>query len=99
LLARGVSIAAGTGIGGTMDTVRSADGTPIVFDRSGEGPALVLVVGAFCDRSSTKTLASGLGRTFTVYEYDRRGRGDSGETGPYSIDREVDDLAALMHEV
>jgi pimeloyl-ACP methyl ester carboxylesterase len=81
-----------------MDTVRSADGTPIVFDRSGEGPALVLVVGAFCDRSSTKTLASGLGTTFTVYEYDRRGRGDSGETGPYSIDREVDDLAALMHE-
>jgi hypothetical protein len=62
-----------------MDTVRSADGTPIAFDRSGVGPALVLVVGAFCDRSSTKTLASGLSTTFSVYEYDRRGRGDSGE--------------------
>jgi pimeloyl-ACP methyl ester carboxylesterase len=82
-----------------MDTVRSADGTPIAFDRSGAGPALVLVVGAFSDRSSTKTLASGLGTTFTVYEYDRRGRGDSGEIGAYSIEREVDDLAALLHEV
>jgi pimeloyl-ACP methyl ester carboxylesterase len=82
-----------------MDTVRSADGTPIVFDRSGTGPALVMVVGAFSDRSSTKTLASGLGTTFTVYEYDRRGRGDSGENGPYSIDREVEDLAALIDEV
>jgi pimeloyl-ACP methyl ester carboxylesterase len=81
-----------------MDTVQSADGTPIAFDRSGAGPALVLVVGAFSDRSSTKTLSSGLGTTFTVYEYDRRGRGDSGEIGPYSIDREVDDLAALLHE-
>jgi pimeloyl-ACP methyl ester carboxylesterase len=79
-----------------MDTVQSADGTTIAFDRTGTGPALVLVVGAFCDRSATKSLASGLGPAFTAYEYDRRGRGDSGEAGPYSIQREVEDLAAVI---
>jgi pimeloyl-ACP methyl ester carboxylesterase len=79
-----------------MNQVQSADGTTIAFDRSGAGPALILVVGAFSDRSTTKTLASGLGSTFTVYEYDRRGRGDSGEASPYSIEREVDDLAAVI---
>ena len=79
-----------------MDVVRSADGTRIAFDRSGRGPALVLVVGAMCDRSSTKTLAAGLGSLFTVYEYDRRGRGDSGDTLPYSTAREVEDLAAIV---
>lgn len=79
-----------------MDTVQSADKTTIAFDRSGAGPALVLIVGAFCDRSSTKTLAAGLGSAFTVYEYDRRGRGDSGEAGPYAVQREVEDLAAVI---
>ncbi len=79
-----------------MDRVRSADRTMIAFDHSGRGPALILVVGAFCDRSSTKTLASRLGTHFTVYEYDRRGRGDSGDTATYSIEREVGDLAAVM---
>jgi pimeloyl-ACP methyl ester carboxylesterase len=79
-----------------MDTVQSADGTTIAYDRSGAGPALVLVVGAFSDRSSTKALAARLGAAFTVYEYDRRGRGDSGEAGPYSIAREVEDLAAVI---
>jgi pimeloyl-ACP methyl ester carboxylesterase len=79
-----------------MDTVQSADKTVIAFDCSGAGPALVLVVGAFCDRSSTKTLAGGLGSAFTVYECDRRGRGDSGEASPYSVEREVDDIAAVI---
>ncbi len=79
-----------------MDKVQSEDGTEIAFDHTGAGPALVLVVGAFSDRSSTKTLAAGLGSSFTVYEYDRRGRGDSGEADPYSIQREVDDLAAVV---
>jgi pimeloyl-ACP methyl ester carboxylesterase len=79
-----------------METVHSADGTVIAFDRSGEGPALVLVVGAFSDRTSTKTLASGLASRFTVYEYDRRGRGDSGDTAPYAVEREVEDLAAIV---
>jgi hypothetical protein len=68
-----------------MDKVQSEDGTEIAFDHTGWGPPLVLAVGAFSDRSSTKTLAHGLGSSFTVYEYDRRGRGDSGEVGPYSI--------------
>ena len=79
-----------------MEKLQSADGATIAFDRSGGGPALILVIGAFCDRSSTRSLASGLGATFTVYEYDRRGRGDSGEVTPYSIEREVDDLAAVI---
>lgn len=54
------------------------------------------MVGAFCDRQSTKSLAAGLGGAFTVYEYDRRGRGDSGEAGPYSVGAEVGDLAAMI---
>src|ERR1700716_1089337 len=78
-----------------MNRVQSADGTVIAFDHSGRGPAVILVVGAFSDRSSTKSLASRLGSQFTVYEYDRRGRGESGDTAAYSIDREVDDLAAV----
>jgi pimeloyl-ACP methyl ester carboxylesterase len=68
----------------------------IAFDRSGSGPALVVVVGAFSDRTSTKSLTARLASSFTVYEYDRRGRGDSGEAGPYAIEREVDDLAAVI---
>jgi pimeloyl-ACP methyl ester carboxylesterase len=79
-----------------MERAHSVDGTSIAFDRTGAGPALILVVGAFSDRSSTRKLASGLGSSFTIYEYDRRGRGDSGEAGPYSIQREVEDLAAVI---
>jgi len=79
-----------------VETVQSRDGTLIAFDSSGRGPALVLVVGAFCDRSSTKGLAAGLGTHFSVYEYDRRGRGDSGDTATYSVEGEVDDLAAVV---
>jgi len=79
-----------------METVRSPDGTEIAFQRSGEGPMLVLIVGAFNDRASTNTLASGLSDAFTVYEYDRRGRGNSGDTPPYSVRREVEDLAAVI---
>jgi pimeloyl-ACP methyl ester carboxylesterase len=81
-----------------MQTVKSADGTTIAFDQSGNGPALILVAAAFNDRSSTKTLAAGLGSAFTVYEYDRRGRGDSGDTPAYAVEREVEDLAALVVE-
>ena len=79
-----------------MDRTYSADGTTIAFDRSGQGPALILVMGAFCDRSSTTSLASALASRFTVYEYDRRGRGDSGDTAPYSTRREVEDLSAIV---
>jgi pimeloyl-ACP methyl ester carboxylesterase len=79
-----------------METVRSSDGTEIAFDRSGDGPPLVLVVGAFSDRCSTKALGTGLRDVFTVYEYDRRERGDSGSTPSYAVDREVEDLAAVI---
>jgi pimeloyl-ACP methyl ester carboxylesterase len=79
-----------------MERTESADGTKIAFDVTGQGPALVLVVGAFCDRTSTKNLAAGLSPAFRVYEYDRRGRGDSGDTHPYAVEREVDDLAAVI---
>jgi pimeloyl-ACP methyl ester carboxylesterase len=82
----------------SVETVQSTDGTAIAYQRSGEGPALILAVGAFCDRSSTADLTPLLAPHFTVYEYDRRGRGSSGDSPDYSIDREVDDLAALVAE-
>ncbi len=78
-----------------METTKSADGTVIAYDRTGDGPALVAVMGAFCDRKSFVPPDS-LTAAFTVYTYDRRGRGDSGDTQPYSPDREVADLAAVI---
>lgn len=79
-----------------MDTVRSSDGTEIAYDRVGEGPALVYVGGALNDRQSGAPLAKLLAGEFTVYNYDRRGRGGSGDTPPYSADKEVDDLHAVI---
>ncbi len=82
-----------------MDTVTSKDGTSIAFDRSGEGPALILVGGALQHRAidpSTAKLASLLAPSFTVYHYDRRGRGDSGDTLPYAVEREIEDLDSLI---
>src|SRR5665213_4060066 len=79
-----------------MERTRSADGTSIAFDREGEGPALVLVVGAFCDRSTSETLARLLASQFTVVRYDRRGRGSSGDTAPYAVEREIEDLQAVV---
>jgi len=79
-----------------MDKVVSRDGTPIAFDQTGQGPPVILAVGAFNDRSTGAALAAALAPRFTVYCYDRRGRGDSGDTLPYAVDREVEDLAALI---
>ncbi len=81
-----------------MGTVTSKDGTPIVFDRSGAGPAIILVVGAFNDRATGAPLAQFLERHFTVFNYDRRGRGESGDTAPYAIEHEIDDLDALISQ-
>ena len=81
-----------------MNTVRSKDGTAIAFDRSGSGPALILVGGAMSDRTTSAAVGSLLAPHFTVISYDRRGRGGSGDTLPYSVDREIDDLAALIAE-
>ncbi len=81
-----------------MNTVRSADGTTIAYTRAGQGPPLILVDGALCSRSfgPMPKLAERLAPHFTVYTYDRRGRGGSGDTRPYSPDREVEDLEALV---
>ncbi|MBM0260637.1 alpha/beta fold hydrolase [Micromonospora sp. 4G55] len=79
-----------------VGTVRSADGTTIAYERSGDGPAIVLVGGAFNDRTTTRAVAAALAADFTVFGYDRRGRGDSGDTAPYTVQREIEDLAALI---
>ena len=79
-----------------MEHITSADGTRIAVQHSGDGPALLLVVGAFCDRTSTASLAAGLTDHFTVCEYDRRGRGDSGNQPGYAIEREIEDLTAVV---
>jgi pimeloyl-ACP methyl ester carboxylesterase len=79
-----------------METVRSRDGTTIAFDRSGRGPSLVIVGGALSDRGAVPELASRLADQLTVIAIDRRGRGDSTDTPPYAIEREIEDLAALI---
>lgn len=80
-----------------MEKTTSADGTVIAVDRYGDGgPAVVLVEGAFCDRRTSTRLATLLAPRFTVYAYDRRGRGDSGDSRPYAVEREIEDLAAVI---
>jgi len=81
-----------------MITVTSGDGTTIAFDRSGEGPPLVLVGGALSDRLAAASLTEALASRFTVIAYDRRGRGDSGDTAPYAVEREIEDLETLVAE-
>ena len=82
-----------------MDTVRSRDGTTIAYDRRGSGPPVVLVGGALSDRRGARALSDALAPRFTVIAYDRRGRGDSSDTPPYVVEREIDDLAALIETV
>lgn len=83
-----------------MTTVRSKDGTAVAFETSGEGPPIILIDGALCYRGSgpSRPLAAELSRRFTVFTYDRRGRGDSGDTAPYAVEREVEDIGALVQE-
>jgi pimeloyl-ACP methyl ester carboxylesterase len=78
-----------------MDHVASADGTDIAFDRTGSGPPVILVCGGSVDRMSLAGLAELLSPSFTVCNYDRRGRGDSGDTLPYAVQREVEDIDAV----
>lgn len=82
----------------TSDTVASADGTSISWSRQGAGPALVMVHCVATSRAGTPqpTLASALAEHFTVYTYDRRGTGLSGTTAPYAVEREFEDLAAVI---
>lgn len=81
-----------------MRKVTSKDGTPIAFDQSGQGPALILVAGASVTRRDEASLAAALAPNFTVFAYDRRGRVDSGDTAPYAVEREVEDIEALINE-
>ena len=88
-----------------MPQVTSKDGTPIAYDRQGAGPAVILVGGGLVDpvtgrpgRWENAPLAAALAERCTVYNYDRRGRGDSGDTLPYAVDRELEDLRALLDE-
>jgi pimeloyl-ACP methyl ester carboxylesterase len=81
-----------------MRTAHSSDGTKIAYDTAGSGPLLVLVDGALCTRriGPGKGLARVLAQDFTVINYDRRGRGDSEDAGAYEVDREVEDLQAVI---
>ncbi|MDX6252250.1 MAG: hypothetical protein QOF10_5610 [Kribbellaceae bacterium] len=81
-----------------MKTVTSKDGTTIAYDQAGDGPAVVLVDGALCSRAQgpMPELAKHLASQYTVYHYDRRGRGDSGDAEVYEPDREIEDLAAVI---
>ena len=81
-----------------MEKVTSKDGTQIAYDKQGTGPALILIDGALCYRSfgPMPGLAQLLAPHFTVYYYDRRGRGDSRDTKPYAVEREVEDIEALI---
>lgn len=83
-----------------MQKVQSRDGTPIAFDQSGTGPPVILVDGALCHRGfgPAAPLAVLLSERFTVFTYDRRGRGDSGNAAPYSVEREIEDIDALIRQ-
>jgi pimeloyl-ACP methyl ester carboxylesterase len=79
-----------------IEKVTSQDGTSIGFERMGQGPAVVLVGGGSTNRFANAALAAHLAPEFTVLNYDRRGRGDSGDTLPYEVEREIEDLAAVI---
>jgi pimeloyl-ACP methyl ester carboxylesterase len=81
-----------------MSTVLSKDGTPIAFDQAGQGPALILVTGALTTRADWSSLAGHLAPHFRVLAYDRGGRGESGDTMPYAVEREIEDIEALITE-
>ncbi|MET7760180.1 alpha/beta fold hydrolase [Streptomyces sp. NPDC005389] len=84
--------------GGVRGRVVSRDGTPIAYERYGDGPPLVLVSGALGTAAGERALGGLLARRFSVVAYDRRGRGGSGDTGPYAVEREIEDLAAVVGE-
>jgi pimeloyl-ACP methyl ester carboxylesterase len=85
--------------GADVDTVTSLDGTPIAFELGGDGEPIIFAHGVFNDHSTCAPLAELLQHQHTVVTYDRRGRGESGDSLPYAVDREVEDLAALIEKV
>jgi pimeloyl-ACP methyl ester carboxylesterase len=82
-----------------MERTTSSDGTTIAYDRTGRGPAIVVVGGALSDRGAAAELAAQLAPRFTVIAYDRRGRGDSGDVAAYAPEREIEDIGALIAAV
>jgi pimeloyl-ACP methyl ester carboxylesterase len=82
-----------------MDTLTSADGTPIAYELAGSGDPIIFASGAFNDHTTCAELAAALADDHTVLTYDRRARGVSGDTAPYAVDREVEDLSALIDRV
>lgn len=86
----------GVTMGAAQKSTTSKDGTVIAYEQSGSGPVVVLVAAALADRGGTARLAKHLSEHFTVINYDRRGRGKSGDTQPYAPSREVDDIEALI---
>lgn len=81
-----------------MERVTSKDGTIITYDRLGHGLPVILVSGGSVDKNANASLADALAAHFTVYNYDRRGRGKSGDTQPYAVDREIEDIEAVIDE-
>ena len=81
-----------------METLKSRDGTRIAFEKTGHKQSIVIVGGALSDHTAAAELTALLEPNFTVVTYDRRGRGESGDTKPYSVDREIEDLAAVIFE-
>jgi pimeloyl-ACP methyl ester carboxylesterase len=84
--------------GEPVETIRSKDGTTIAFDRLGDGPPVIVVGGLLCDQALTRPTAEELAQHCIVFNYDRRGRGDSGDTLPYAVEREIEDIGALIAE-
>jgi pimeloyl-ACP methyl ester carboxylesterase len=82
----------------TAGKVSSRDGTPIAFERLGVGEPVVLVAGSLQGMATLHPYAEELSRHLTVFNYDRRGRGDSGDTAPYAVEREIEDLSAVVAE-
>src|SRR5918994_4256030 len=83
----------------SQESVTSLDGTPIAYWRSGEGPPLVLVHGTSADHSRWAPVLPAFEERFTVYAVDRRGRGESGDSEDYSIEREFEDVAAVVDSI
>src|SRR5574339_970981 len=81
-----------------MATVISKDSTPIAFEKAGQGPLVILVAAALSDRTDTRKLAALLAEHFTVINYDRRGRVESGDNPSYAVEREIEDIESLIDE-
>lgn len=83
----------------TMETITSADGTPVAFERTGSGPPLVLVHGTTSDHTAWRVVLPDFEEHVTAYAMDRRGRGESGDANEYALEREAEDAAAVVDAI